>query len=59
VIQPLCPEGDLKTKDFASTAYSKQIPGINLPLSHYGYYFIALLLSGVAHELGHAMAARL
>uniref|UniRef100_A0A3Q0SY90 Membrane-bound transcription factor site-2 protease n=1 Tax=Amphilophus citrinellus TaxID=61819 RepID=A0A3Q0SY90_AMPCI len=33
------------------------VPGINLPTSHLAYFFIALLLSGVIHELGHAVAA--
>jgi len=33
------------------------IPGINLPLWHIGYYFLAAFLSGIIHEFGHAMAA--
>ncbi|KAG0006781.1 Membrane-bound transcription factor site-2 protease [Modicella reniformis] len=33
------------------------IPGITLPLSHLPYYLIALLVSGVFHEAGHAIAA--
>ncbi|KAI9332544.1 peptidase family M50-domain-containing protein [Obelidium mucronatum] len=33
------------------------IPGVNLPLYAIGYYFAALLLAGVFHELGHAIAA--
>ncbi|XP_031705970.1 membrane-bound transcription factor site-2 protease isoform X1 [Anarrhichthys ocellatus] len=33
------------------------IPGVNLPTSQLAYFFIALLLSGVIHELGHAVAA--
>jgi len=33
------------------------IPGINLPLWHIGYYFLAALLSGIIHEFGHAIAA--
>ncbi|XP_034021880.1 membrane-bound transcription factor site-2 protease-like isoform X2 [Thalassophryne amazonica] len=33
------------------------VPGVNLPVSQLGYFFIALLLSGVIHELGHAVAA--
>ncbi|KAG7231276.1 hypothetical protein INR49_012107 [Caranx melampygus] len=32
-------------------------PGVNLPTSQLAYFFIALLLSGVIHELGHAVAA--
>ncbi|XP_077480674.1 membrane-bound transcription factor site-2 protease [Stigmatopora argus] len=33
------------------------VPGVNLPTSHLGYFFLALLLSGIVHELGHAVAA--
>ncbi|XP_076026539.1 membrane-bound transcription factor site-2 protease [Genypterus blacodes] len=33
------------------------VPGVNLPTSQLGYFFSALLLSGVIHELGHAVAA--
>ncbi|KAK3831094.1 MAG: hypothetical protein J3R72DRAFT_455214 [Linnemannia gamsii] len=33
------------------------IPGVTLPLSHLPYYLIALLVSGVVHEAGHAIAA--
>ncbi|XP_056440625.1 membrane-bound transcription factor site-2 protease isoform X1 [Gadus chalcogrammus] len=33
------------------------IPGVNLPTSQLLYFFSALLLSGVIHELGHAVAA--
>ncbi|KAF3836247.1 hypothetical protein F7725_028805 [Dissostichus mawsoni] len=33
------------------------VPGINLPTSQLAYFFMALLLSGVIHELGHAVAA--
>ncbi|KAF9137633.1 Membrane-bound transcription factor site-2 protease [Mortierella sp. GBA39] len=33
------------------------IPGVTLPLSHLPYYLIALLVSGVIHEAGHAIAA--
>ncbi|XP_068200100.1 membrane-bound transcription factor site-2 protease isoform X2 [Antennarius striatus] len=33
------------------------VPGVNLPSSQLAYFFIALLLSGVIHELGHAVAA--
>lgn len=34
-----------------------QVPGVNLPTSQLGYFFTALLLSGLIHELGHAVAA--
>ncbi|KAF8976671.1 hypothetical protein BGZ46_008063, partial [Entomortierella lignicola] len=33
------------------------IPGVTLPLSHLPYYLIALLVAGVFHEAGHAIAA--
>ncbi|KAF9917405.1 Membrane-bound transcription factor site-2 protease [Lobosporangium transversale] len=33
------------------------IPGLTLPLSHLPYYLIALLVSGIVHEAGHAVAA--
>uniref|UniRef100_A0A3B3B4S0 Membrane-bound transcription factor site-2 protease n=1 Tax=Oryzias melastigma TaxID=30732 RepID=A0A3B3B4S0_ORYME len=33
------------------------VPGVNLPTSQLVYFFTALLLSGVVHELGHAVAA--
>ncbi|KAJ3233106.1 Membrane-bound transcription factor site-2 protease [Chytriomyces hyalinus] len=32
------------------------IPGVNLPLYALGYYFLALLIAGVFHEAGHAIA---
>lgn len=34
-----------------------QVPGVNLPTNQLGYFFLALLLSGIIHELGHAVAA--
>ncbi|XP_071387432.1 membrane-bound transcription factor site-2 protease isoform X1 [Centroberyx affinis] len=37
--------------------HSLSVPGVNLPTSQLAYFFIALLLSGVIHELGHAVAA--
>ncbi|KAI8591744.1 peptidase family M50-domain-containing protein [Geranomyces variabilis] len=33
------------------------IPGVNIPLSQLPHYFAALLLAGVVHEFGHAIAA--
>ncbi|KAM9333047.1 LOW QUALITY PROTEIN: membrane-bound transcription factor site-2 protease [Pholidichthys leucotaenia] len=33
------------------------VPGVNLPTSQLAYFFMALLLSGVIPELGHAVAA--
>ena len=33
------------------------IPGINLPVGHIPYYFLALVVSSIFHEMGHAIAA--
>ncbi|CAG8464921.1 4865_t:CDS:2 [Acaulospora colombiana] len=33
------------------------IPGVTLPISHFAYYLIALLICGMIHEAGHAIAA--
>ncbi|KAF7721831.1 hypothetical protein EC973_004094 [Apophysomyces ossiformis] len=33
------------------------IPGVTLPMSHLGYYLMALLICGVFHEAGHAIAS--
>ncbi|ORX54473.1 hypothetical protein DM01DRAFT_1335618 [Hesseltinella vesiculosa] len=33
------------------------IPGVTLPMSHIGYYLISLLVCGVIHEAGHAIAS--
>ncbi|CAG8692923.1 881_t:CDS:2, partial [Funneliformis caledonium] len=33
------------------------IPGVTLPISHLIYYLIALLVCGILHEAGHAVAA--
>ncbi|KAF9429872.1 Membrane-bound transcription factor site-2 protease [Podila epigama] len=52
-------------RDFSDESASKEddmvlvpiIPGITLPLSHLPYYLIALLVSGLVHEAGHAVAA--
>jgi S2P endopeptidase len=29
------------------------LPGVNLPISQFGYYIAALLISSVVHEFGH------
>lgn len=42
---------------FMLFVYRLQVPGVNIPTSQLAYFFIALLLSGVIHELGHAVAA--
>jgi len=33
------------------------LPGVNIPNSELGYYFISLLVCSVYHELGHAVSA--
>ncbi|CAO3679861.1 unnamed protein product [Rhizopus microsporus] len=33
------------------------IPGVTLPMSHIGYYLLALTVCGLFHEAGHAMAS--
>ena len=33
------------------------LPGVNLPINQLAYYLLTLLLCGVFHELGHAVAA--
>lgn len=33
------------------------MPGVNLPWNQLVYYFVTLLLCGVVHEVGHALAA--
>ncbi|XP_053313256.1 membrane-bound transcription factor site-2 protease [Spea bombifrons] len=33
------------------------VPGVNLPISQLSYFFSAIFISGVIHEIGHGMAA--
>lgn len=33
------------------------MPGVNLPTSHLSYYLLTLLVCGILHEMGHAIAA--
>ncbi len=47
---------ELANRNFLHLPPTK-IPGVNVPTSHLGYYFVALIVSGVFHELGHALAA--
>ncbi|CAG8557475.1 2958_t:CDS:2 [Acaulospora morrowiae] len=44
-------------KDKSNQVFVPVIPGITLPISHFAYYLIALLICGVIHEAGHAIAA--
>ena len=34
-----------------------QMPGVNLPASQVSYYLLTLLVCGILHEIGHAIAA--
>jgi len=61
----LFPDADLVAEnpepvDDGSSSYlaiQPVVPGWNLPLSHLPYYILAILISVVIHELGHALAA--
>ncbi|XP_031843283.2 membrane-bound transcription factor site-2 protease [Nomia melanderi] len=33
------------------------LPGINMPLSEFGYFIVTLVICCIVHELGHALAA--
>jgi len=33
------------------------MPGVNLPMDQMGYYLLTLLVCGIFHEFGHAVAA--
>ena len=33
------------------------MPGVNLPTSQISYYLLTLLVCGILHEVGHAVAA--
>ena len=33
------------------------MPGVDLPWSEISYYFVTLVITGVFHEVGHALAA--
>ncbi|XP_015993719.1 membrane-bound transcription factor site-2 protease-like isoform X2 [Rousettus aegyptiacus] len=46
----------------SSSVHSEQVlqvvvPGINLPVNQLTYFFAAVLISGVVHEIGHGIAA--
>ncbi|KAG8507159.1 Membrane-bound transcription factor site-2 protease, partial [Galemys pyrenaicus] len=46
----------------SSSVHSEQVlqvvvPGINLPINQLTYFFAAVLISGVVHEIGHGIAA--
>lgn len=62
VLTPLVPS--LPSAFFLSSAFFSsysiifvlKIPGVNIPTSQLGYYFVALAFSGIIHEIGHALA---
>eukprot|EP00051_Salpingoeca_urceolata_P019500 m.285411 g.285411 ORF g.285411 m.285411 type:complete len:533 (-) comp19433_c1_seq11:1738-3336(-) len=33
------------------------VPGVTVPLSHFGYLFLTIVVSALLHEMGHAVAA--
>ncbi|NXL02545.1 MBTP2 protease, partial [Mesembrinibis cayennensis] len=41
----------------SSGLYLRVVPGVNLPVSQLTYFFSAILISGVIHEVGHGVAA--
>ncbi|CDS10102.1 hypothetical protein LRAMOSA02779 [Lichtheimia ramosa] len=43
--------------DNGGQVFQPMIPGITVPLSHLGYYLLALLVCGIFHEAGHAIAS--
>ncbi|KAK6640798.1 hypothetical protein RUM44_012495 [Polyplax serrata] len=49
-------EGKSKSTEQA-LVLEPMIPGVNLPLSDIGYYFVTIALCSMVHEIGHAMAA--
>ena len=49
----------LQTSDPSHRVLTPVMPGVNLPWSEGAYYAVALVLCGVFHEAGHAMAASL
>ncbi|CAO3661729.1 unnamed protein product [Umbelopsis ramanniana] len=64
--QPAVHTGNLRKRDDTNFFQQKSaedqvllpmIPGVTLPLEHLGYYLIALFISGVLHEAGHAIAS--
>lgn len=48
---------DPDERNFAGAELVPVIPGLTVPLSHAFYLFITLLINGVLHEAGHALAA--
>ncbi|TGZ63382.1 hypothetical protein CRM22_006956 [Opisthorchis felineus] len=47
----------LTKKSIKGGTLTPVMPGVNLPISHMGFYMLTLLLCAFLHEAGHAMAA--
>lgn len=45
------------SNNFRNVKVEVLLPGLNLPLDEIGFYIVALSLSSILHELGHAMSA--
>ena len=62
LVKTLCDAVFISSED-ADGAHSQAIvlqpvlPGVNMPLADFGYYFVTLLICSVIHEAGHAIAA--
>jgi S2P endopeptidase len=55
VVCSMLQHGSIMFQKFADRL--DQIPGVNVPTTQLWYFFIALLFSGIFHEIGHAIAA--
>ncbi|KAI7906075.1 uncharacterized protein BX663DRAFT_498691 [Cokeromyces recurvatus] len=50
-------ENTARTINNDDQVFLPMIPGITLPMSHIGYYLLALTICGLYHEAGHAIAS--
>lgn len=50
---------NLWPSNISSSAITVAIPGITIPISHFGHMFSVVLINAVFHEYGHALAAHL
>ncbi|CEP08682.1 hypothetical protein [Parasitella parasitica] len=48
---------DLEGVGEEDQVFLPMIPGVTLPMSHIGYYLLALTICGLFHEAGHAIAS--
>ncbi|CAG7719303.1 unnamed protein product [Allacma fusca] len=53
----IAPSNSGSTASSSYLAIQPILPGWNLPLSHLPYYILAILISVVIHEMGHAVAS--